>query len=241
MFARMNHLNMCVSYPATLRLLDEVSKLHTVPIQKWINDGALFKFWGDNVDKQQRVRDYRSEHCGVMLHMYSLLAGRSRTSEQELAHTGKLRELKEVPNKFFLPHKSDIQAVKGNLEVIVSRILVKYFPSLAFLSSVVPKHILHKYSKQMAEKSEVIVLDVLMKDETLSKDMLDIMRVTQEYLGKNYPQERRVHSGGDHLTYERQVGAQRHMIDGNTTEDRLELLEPVAEDWHFLLTVVIVS
>ena len=34
-------------------------------------------------------------------------------------------------------------------------------------------------------------------------------------------------SGGDHLTCERQVGAQRHVMCGNTSRDRLEILEPV--------------
>ena len=92
----------------------------------------------------------------------------------------------------------------------------------------------------MAEKSEVAVLDVLMKNEVKHKDMVDIMTVTQDYLGDDYPQERRVLSGGDHLTCERQIGAQRHMMDGNTLRERLELLEPVVEDWHCQLCIVTV-
>ena len=68
-------MNMCVSYTATLKLMDEVSMLHTVPIKQWIQDGVVFKFWGDNVDKQRRVRDLRSDHMGEMLHMFSLIVG----------------------------------------------------------------------------------------------------------------------------------------------------------------------
>lgn len=241
MYARLNHLNMCVSYRETLDLMDEVGKLHTVPIQKWIREGTIFKFWGDNVNKQCRVRDYRSDHHGEMVNMYSILAGRSRTSAQDLLHTGSLSDLTEVSVDSFLPQRRDIFVIKSNLVVLVSRILVQYFPALKFLSGVVPKHIRHKYSSEMAKKSEVVVLDILLKNETEHKDMLDIMHTMQDYLGDGYPQERRILSGGDHLTCERQIGAQRHMMDGNTQQERLEILEPVVEDWHCQLCIITVS
>ena len=104
----------------------------------------------------------------------------------------------------------------------------------------VPKHILHKYSQKMAEKSKVVVLDILMKNETKHEDMLDIKKVMQDYLGDSYPQEHRVASGGDHLTCERQLGAKKHKMDENTNKERLDILEPVVEDWHCQLCVIIV-
>ena len=105
--------------------MDEVSKLHTVPIQQRIKDGVVFKFWGDDVDKQMHVQDLRSDHQGHMLHMFSVLVGRSRTPAVELSHTGQLSKLSEVPTELILPTIHDIQAVKGNLVVLVGRILTK--------------------------------------------------------------------------------------------------------------------
>ena len=93
----------------------------------------------------------------------------------------------------------------------------------------------------MSEKSEVVVLDVLMKNENCSSDMVEIMQTMQGYLGQDYPNDHRVVSGGDHLTCECQLGAQRHMMDGDTTRERLELLEPVCEDWHCLVCMLGVS
>ena len=60
---------MCMSYNTTLRLTEDVSKLHTVPVEQWI------KFWGDNLDKQRHVRDLRSNNQGEMLHMFSVIVG----------------------------------------------------------------------------------------------------------------------------------------------------------------------
>ena len=47
----------------------------------------------------------------------------------------------------------------------MSRILTEYMADLSPLSKAAPKHILHKYFKKIATKSEVIVVDVLMKNE----------------------------------------------------------------------------
>ena len=49
--------NICTSYSATLQLISEISKLNVAPLKKWRDEGIVFKFWGDNVDKQQKVRD----------------------------------------------------------------------------------------------------------------------------------------------------------------------------------------
>jgi len=127
-------MNLCVSYRATLNAMDAISKLHSVPVQQWIREGAVFKFWGDNLDKKQRVRDLRSDHQGDMLHMFSMLAGKSRTPALELPFTGQLSQLALTPPESFLPMASDIAEVKKNLTVIVGCILTEYFPTLTCFS-----------------------------------------------------------------------------------------------------------
>ena len=71
--------------------------------------------------------------------------------------------------------------------------------------------------------------------------MLDVITAMQAYLGKSYSDDRPVLSGGDQLTCERQVAAQRHRMCGNTAKERLELLKPVVEDWHCLVAFIGVS
>ena len=207
---------MCVSYCATLRLTEDISKLHTVPIKQWIKDGAVFKFLGDNLDLLQYVRDLRSDHQDEMLHMFSLIVGKSRTPAPELPFTGQISNLRDATTGYFLLSSADIVAVKQNLITLVGRILTQYFPSLAPLSKVVTKHIVHKYSAEMCKKSDVVVLDVLMKNEAKHKNMMEIVTMIQDYRGKSYPDDRPVLSGGDQLTCKQQVGAQRHSMCGNT-------------------------
>ena len=138
----------------------------------------------------------------------------------------------------FLPSSLDVDAVQSNLVVIFSRIICTYIKALAPLTKSVPEHISHIYSKEMAQKSDVIVLDVLHKNETKNSDMLDIMKTMQSYLGEH---SGTVLSGGDQLTCERQRCSQQHMMDSNTQAERLELLEPQVENWHALQCFLMVS
>jgi len=73
--------------------------------------------------------------------------------------------------------------------------------------------------------------------------MLDIMVAMQNYLGDDPPSGTKVLSGGDQLTCERQFCAQRHLMDSHadTPKDRLQLVEPVCEDWHTLMCFMKVS
>lgn len=87
-YSHLNHVGVCLSYSGTLNLIDEVSTLHTAPLSQWIAEDVRFKFWGDNVDKKRGVGDVHSDHHGSLLHMYSILAGRSHTPTNHLSHAG---------------------------------------------------------------------------------------------------------------------------------------------------------
>ena len=240
MYTRLNHLNISLSYNGTLAAVTEVSTLHKVPLQQWIAQGVPFKFVGDNVDKKKGVRDIRVDHQAELQHMYSMLAVRSRVPSP-LDGRSSIDSFATLQVSAFLPTIHDIRAIQDNLVVLVSRIICQNIKHLSIISSVLPAHIQHQYSGEMAKKSEVIVLDVLMKNEAKNADMLDIMQTMQGYLGDNFPLEQRVLSGGDQLTCERQVGAKRHMMDGDTRKDRLDEFEIQTEDWHALMSFLGVS
>ena len=235
-FTRLNHLNITVSYNAVLKLALEIGKLNEVPIKEWIKSNEAFKFVGDNVDVSIGVRDIRSDHLKHLCHMFSMLAVKSRIPPPQHNVCILPRSLRHATIACFLPKESDISSVRLNLAILVSRILCTYIKGLKIFGRLIPQHIFHKYSATMAKKSEVVVLDVLYKNEACHRDMLDIMRHEQSYLGKDY--RGRVPSGGDLLTCERQRCAQQHVMDSDTPQERLELLEPVIEDWHTLMCLL---
>ena len=240
-YTRLNHVNIALSCKATLAVMTKVSEHHKVPLSCWIAKGLPFKFVGDNVDKKKGVRDIRTDHRAEMIHMYSLLAVQSRVLSPVPEATVSVPGFASLPPSAFLPTPQDITAIHDNLMVLVSRVLCKHMKPLSFLSKVLPAHISHRYSSEMAKKSVVVVLDLLQKNETKNTDMLDIMQTMQGYLGEEFCRGHRVLSGGDQLTCERQVNCKRHLMDGDTPWDRMDALEPVTEDWHALLSLFNVS
>ena len=230
-----------MSYSATLSLLDKISELHTAPLSMWTSSNTPFMFWGDNLDKQRRVCDVRSTRHGALLHMYSILAGCSRTTDPTLCQTGHVASLSSISPNSLLPTHSDFSCIKVNLVVLVARLLTQYMKDLRPFSKSVPRHIDHKYSKEMSQKSTVVVVDVLKKNEACRNDMVDIMMKMQEYLGEEYPSDHHILSGGDQLTCERQIASILHRKDGDTMQERLGIFEPVTSDWHCMVVLLSVS
>lgn len=231
---------MALSYPATLKVVDKISGLHTAPLQEWLAAEEPIKFVGDNVQQSKGVRDARSDHQKSMLHMYSMLVVRGRVSEPDLPSTGSTADLSTLKPESFLPNETDVRDLRLHLCVLVGQVLCEYIKCLKSFSSVVPKHTPHQYYSEMSKKSETYFLDVLMKNEAKHSDMLDIMITAHNYLGEDFPPNSKVLSGGDQLTCERQYCAQRHLMDGDTPRERLQHLEPVCEDWHTLMNLLIV-
>ena len=127
----MNHVNVCASYSATLAILDSISSYHTQPLERWIANNDVMKYWGDNVDKKRGVRDVRIDRQGQMLHMYSIIAGRSRTPGMHLDSTGSVGNLSLIPPNDFLPSQKDLETTRSELVVLVSRMITEFIKDLA--------------------------------------------------------------------------------------------------------------
>ena len=240
-YTRLNHVGVLVSYTATLAAVSEISALHKVPVHDWLRQGLDVKFVGDNVDKKKGVRDLRSDKKGGMTHMYSMLVVKSRVSSTGLSITGSCSDFRSLQPADLLPTTSDLHTMRRNLITLVSRVLCTYITALQPFSSVVTAHITHQYSKQMAQKSDVHVIDVLLKNEAKHSDMIDILLHQHSFITDDFPDGHKLLSGGDQLTCERQVGAQRQRMDGDTAREKLRLVEPQVEDWHTLMTFLSVS
>ncbi len=142
-YTRLNQVGIAVSYDTTLSTISKIAKLHQVPIKHWLSTGTDIKLVGDNVDKNVKVRDMRSDHRGAMVHMYSMLVVKSRVQSAGLSTASRASNLTDCSVLDFLPSQHDLDKIRGDLVILVSRILCKYIKSLKPLLSSVDKHITH--------------------------------------------------------------------------------------------------
>ena len=67
MYARLNHVGICLSYTGSLKIVQNISDNMKPPIEKWLKNCISIKFVGDNVDKRRGVRDIRIDSLYICI------------------------------------------------------------------------------------------------------------------------------------------------------------------------------
>ncbi|KAL5471210.1 hypothetical protein EMCRGX_G029301 [Ephydatia muelleri] len=147
-WTQLNHINVTISYDAILNRVNKISLHHTKVMDKWLREGAFVKLVGDNVDKQ----------CNARI-----------SPPAPLPQFSPPRLVSLKVDCFSHPVITFMKVVQSDM--LVARILCDNIKDLRQLKKFVVTHIPHTYSNKIADKSEVIVLDVLHKNETKSSDM----------------------------------------------------------------------
>ncbi len=78
--------------------------------------------------------------------------------------------------------KGELQSMRYKYIVLISRILIDFFPCLKVIKSIVPSHIEHEFSKEMAEKSEIINMPVVPFNQNKTSDVCGYMEYVTDFL-----------------------------------------------------------
>ena len=109
---------MALSYTGTVKVVQQLSELQKMPLIEWLKEGAPVKYISDNVNKQKKVCDIRSDHQSKMHNMYSILVSKGRVSlpesDIEAISPCQLDKLKSMSPATFLPSKEDVLALRGS-------------------------------------------------------------------------------------------------------------------------------
>ena len=121
------------------------------PCRYWFG----FKIVGDNIDKnvcpQHQTIDTRTQ----LLHYFRAFAVLDRIYLSSQSEVRPDVNPHEFDLQTLLPTSEDIQKLKSNFQVYISRIITEYFKSMKPLSVVVPLHIEHAHSIEMREMVNV--------------------------------------------------------------------------------------
>ena len=117
------------------------------------SNSVFFKLVGDNLDKNVKPRDMRSDHQTESFHFFNTLAVKDRISLAHHSSSATIVNPDTVDLDQYLPSSEDYRIMTSNMVTLVSRVLVKHIPSLLPYTPVVESHIKHPRSKEMAQKS----------------------------------------------------------------------------------------
>ena len=111
----------------------------------------------DNFDFKQQVHAMTEEHQNVDVHWVTHMAVENRVSGNHLSDKKPdVDGLLQMENGQCLPSRRDHHLQRENYITLTERAITE-IPCLAFLKPVVCKHIPHQYSKEMREKSEMVL------------------------------------------------------------------------------------
>ena len=109
---------------------------------------ATYKLAGDNLDKNVRPRDMRSDHQTQSFHFFILTPSEIVSDDK-----GNPEEFKA---EHLLPSSDDKKQILDNYVHLYIHILIKYYPYFKRLGKGLQRHITHEYYSEMSHKSEVV-------------------------------------------------------------------------------------
>lgn len=111
---------------------------------------------GDNVDIMVNARIQSETNQNQSIHWTQEYAALNRVVEPLLCTTAPRKPLSEIQLVDILPNKHVQARLQQGFAVLVSRVLCKHMSRFSHLKDAVIHHIPHKYSKEMACKSQTV-------------------------------------------------------------------------------------
>ena len=130
-----------------------------------IANGFFFHFpgirlVGDNIDYEIHARVQSQNHKNRSIHWTHQFAVLDRVQDPKLDSEKSQKKVEDIQLKEILPDRNVQSHLVTNWSVIVSRIITKYLIPFKCFQDVVVRHIPHKYSKEMSQKSTSVSIHI---------------------------------------------------------------------------------
>ncbi|KAK3102767.1 hypothetical protein FSP39_013804 [Pinctada imbricata] len=200
-----------------------------------ISDHPGFTLCWDNVGKKVTTRHPTAESKNTYINMALgyVAVNRISTTGLDWRENETLIKATDLPSSTFVPNSEDFQTLRKRMIVIVGRIIARHISwfNSHFEDNVV-RHILHIYTFESSQRSVLVNLGVFNENPSSTQGAIGIYERLQAYVpsidGKPYP----TIVYGDGLSCERGNDAQNARANGLDEWERLEGLEPAAQEFH---------
>ena len=158
------------------KIMDEIGKHHLEKAVELVKEKKSFVIVLDNIDWTEKVHDARKENQNKSVHAVSSCLVFDRVSSSHLpANLPQISNVEEKTKLAIQLTKEEITETTRRYQTFVARILLEFFPFLKPFGKFIETHLKHKHSEETKDKSVVVNLPIIMKDEKRYSECVDIM------------------------------------------------------------------
>jgi len=136
----------------------EVKDLERINLNHAKEKPPSYHIIGDNVDLYVKVKHMNSERQNRSIHWFALNAVQDRVSGIHLAVDKPIRSILDMENIEFLPSRTDNENLLHDFIPLFARAVIGKIPAFSCFKDVKVKHIPHRYSQEMKQKSSQVNL-----------------------------------------------------------------------------------
>ena len=206
-----------------------------------IKQGRRFRIVGDNINWKVGVHDQRIDNKDRFHHAFGSAILVQNTSFDHLRDIYPQKDYRTTSVQSFLPSEDDMLQTKRDYVTLISKVAFKFLPYFEQFGSVVQREISKPCSSKLRERTHVIPMPVLFRNEQYYQDVVHILEfytntVIDGYnkAGRQVTEETRIHIGGDQLTRERFSGAKAMRAHDNDPHDRFQCLTPISFEFFHM-------
>ena len=146
-----------------------------------VKSGRVFR--GLKVLKEHMRKDIQNED----LHLFASNLIENRVNFSHLPNVHPKGVIANFPRYQFSLNVREWKVYLSSAKIIiVGRIILEFFPKFKWLKSVIPRHIPHVYSTEMAQKSTIVNLPLLNANEAKYEDCVSILRAYERWIAEIY-------------------------------------------------------
>ena len=116
---------------------------------------TTFKIVGDNIDKDIKPRNMRSDYQTRSLHYFHAYAVRDRLNLDSCDDSASAPDPSSINLELLLPSAEDRVQSRHNMGVLIARTLKKHMPFFSKYGKGLERHIRHGFYEEMSRKSTV--------------------------------------------------------------------------------------
>ena len=183
----MNKYGICLSHSNKYTVLDDIGSHFLDHAIELVKAGKKFCYVIDNIDWEEKVHDMRSSHQNRSVHAVATSMVFSRVPSDHLPDDGPQHNVKTFDFKE-LVHMSneEMSKIKDRCKVLIAKILLEKFQMFSNVKSFISVTTDCEYADLTSEKSEIVTLPVLLKDEKKYSDRVDILDQLEEWTHEIY-------------------------------------------------------